>query len=560
MQDATRDPRPGVLLLLAFLVGLPGLAGDFVWDDKLLVLQNSATASLSNAASWFTHELWAGTPVAEDSAGYYRPLFLLDLALDRALGGLSPGLHRAHSLLWHLLAGGLLWRLLRRVGFEAVAAATGMALFLLHPAQVEATQFVAARNDPMAAAWCMGALLLLTRAPLSPLRLLGGAACALGAALCKESALLLPGLYAFVELARVGPQEAPGQARVGGYALGAWAGHGALLLGLGAYWALRTAAGVGWPAAFEPGALLPRLPYLLGHYADTLLWPVNLAPGASLTWPAATPWGALLIAGLWGVTAPLLLGRRALAGLGFAALAFAPALAGVARTGVLADRYLYLPMVGLALLVAAAAQRGSPRGAGALLLTVLLGVNSLRAMPTWLNDLTLWHVAAERRDTPYAWGALAKALQREGKLDAAAHANRQALDADPPFPHACFNATRLHLDRGEPGAAVENGRFALARGCEPSPELLAPLAVAEASVGQWEEAEVTASRVGQDPTGLAVIVRVAAAARHGELGPFTEAVGQGDPAALAGQVRWLLEQSGEAEAAEALMGQLGAGP
>ena len=151
-------------------------------------------------------------------------------------------------------------------------------------------------------------------------------------------------------------------------------------------------------------------------------------------------------------------------------------------------------------------------------------------------------------------GGLGKALEEAGLLDEAADFIGRAATGAPPMPHACFNTSRIHLRRGQPDAAAAAGQAALDAGCPAVPELLAPMAVGQAASGAWDEAERTASMVGRDPTGQAVLVRCAAAARRGDLGVLSAAAlgGGGDPLILQQQVAWILRTSGEEAAALAV--------
>jgi hypothetical protein len=228
------------------------------------------------------------------------------------------------------------------------------------------------------------------------------------------------------------------------------------------------------------------------------------------------------------------------------------------------DRYLYGPLalgaVGLAL--ALGRLPVAAQGLVGLGLAAALGLLSARTLPVWQSDATLWRAAVRAHPQPFTWAAYGKALEEAGLLDEAAEHIGRAATGDPPMPHACFNATRIHLRRGAPAAAGPAGQAALDAGCPPVPELLSPMAVGQAVAGDWAAAERTASYVGADPTGQAVLVRCAAAARRGDLGVLvqTAAGGGGDPAALQSQVAWLLREAGEEAAALAVeAAPLGAG-
>lgn len=530
-------------LLAVLVVFLPGLRAGFVYDDQTLVLLNDLTGSLANAPEMFRVDLWASVPShGEEMGGYYRPLMLVSLALDRALAGFDPVVAHLHNLLWHLGAVLLLHALLRRVVRDPLAAAAGAALFAVHPAVVEAVQWIAGRNDPMAAVFLFAGLLLLSAPERGRGATAAGGLAVFAALLCKESVALAPVLLAGVSWAR-------------NRSFGDRAAHGAVLVALAAYLALRALAGVGLP----PGAGLARtvevLPVSLAFYAEKLVWPVDLVPALHLGWPPPTPWlalaGALLVAALLVVAG----GRRALAGLLFAALTWAPALAALAALGLLADRYLYLPLAGLGLALAAALE--GRRAAGPVFALVLVAGAALssRQLPAWKDDETLWLSTLRRHPhSGYAAGAYAKLLEDEGRLDEAVAWYRAATQPPRPFAHSCYNVVSLQLKRGDLGAAVHDGRRALENGCARSPELLAPLALALALTGQWEEAEARAAEVGVDPTGKAVLVRIAAAARRGDFAPF-EAAAAGQPearAALAAQVARVLEQGGEPDLAAAV--------
>ena len=61
----------------------------FVWDDRPLVLDNTLTGELTNLPRFFAVDLWRTAGSAPHDSGYYRPLMLTSLALDRSLWGLS---------------------------------------------------------------------------------------------------------------------------------------------------------------------------------------------------------------------------------------------------------------------------------------------------------------------------------------------------------------------------------------------------------------------------------------------------------------------------------------
>ena len=208
-------------------------------------------------------------------------------------------------------------------------------------------------------------------------------------------------------------------------------------------------------------------------------------------------------------------GPFARAGLLFAFLGLLPAWAAVAHVGAIVDRYLYLPMVGVAWAVAAAAQRPLARK---LIVLVLVGLTYAAAqqVPVWKNDATLWRAAIERAPSGYAKGALARWLEDQGKPKDAAFWYREAVVQAPmPFQESCFNVSRIHLKLNDPARAVEVGEEALTLGCEPSPELVAPLALAHALVGDWDAAIRRSTSVGRDPTRKAVVATSPHAQRPG---------------------------------------------
>ena len=544
----TLHPRhaPALALLLVAIAYLPALAGGFVWDDALLVVENQLTGSWVNLPAMFATDLWATTPKVEAAtSGYYRPLVLVDFAIDRALFGLwAPG-HHLHSLAWHLGCVGLLGLLARQLGAGPISASAGMLVLGLHPAAVEPVAWISARNDLMATAGVLGALALLMPYAPSRRRLVGASLVLLGAFLSKESALLAPVAILALRSARY-RQLRP---------VGPWVAVGGALA---VYGLLRMTAGVGLPAGADLERVGLRALSALAWWGHDLVMPLDLAPGRNLTWSSAAPFGVGLVG--WGVVALILrpAGHHGRLGLLLMALGLLPALAAVAHTGEVATRYLYLPLAGLGLATAGLVTRRvrSPKVGVALVgsMGLLFALLTTLSLPTWRDDGRLWTAAVATHPSPYTWGGLAKTLEDAGRLDAAAHAYRQATDGPRPFPEACYNAAQIHLKRGRPDAAAAAGRRALVNGCPRSPELLAPTAIGVAIGGGWEEAEGLAAEIPRDPTGMAILVRLAAAVRRGDRAPLdaAKASGAGDPALLQTQVAWLLEQSGEAELAASL--------
>lgn len=459
--------------------GALALAG-FVWDDIPLVVNNTITGDLGNVALFFQVDLWQTAGGVESDSGYYRPLVLLSLAMDRALWGLSGAGHHLHSLAWHVGASAALFMLLRRL-VPPVGAIWGTTLFALHPAQSEAVAWIAARNDSMAALFVFAGVFLLLDERVSRGRLVLGGVAVLCGMLSKESAVLAPILLVLLDLARHGRP-------VG------WRRHGVAVGAVAVWFVLRTAAGIqpaSVPDAHQLGWLLAHLHEVLGHYGMVLMvpWPLSVGATAEYLDPSSLEVAAGLLA--VAVTAAVAVwrgGRLSAAGLGLAAAAFLPALLAVAVRGQLGERYLYLPMAGLALALAAAA----PRSRRSLLILVPLGLASVLVLhhrvPEWKDDLSLWSAAVEDHPSPFTWTSLGHALNEAERPGEAGPLFVAALEADTPYVDACVQAIRAPLGVGDIELAVRGARAAESA-CPDSVQMAGLRGMALLQSGDFEGAE-----------------------------------------------------------------------
>ena len=497
----------GVLVLVA-VAYLQVVQAGFVWDDEPLVVGNLLTGDLGNFGRIWVVDLWESTPVGGDGTTvvYYRPLLLLSLMLERAVYGLwAPG-HHLQNLAWHLLAVAMVWRLARRL-VPARGALVAAAIFALHPVQSEAVVWVAARNDLMAMALGAGALVLCTEPRPTTRQLVGAGGLALAAALSKESVVVLPVLGAAlawasgrVSLRRIAP----------------------LVVGLGLAWTLRMVVGV--PASgglrFEMiEVVAPHLGAALGVLASSLVWPWPLAGARSVEWLYLEPaWkgvvGAVVVLGL--VAAGLLVrgrsGRVVRVGLLWIAVSSAPLVVPIVNTGQLGERYLYLPLVGVALVVGAL-WKDRPLWLAAPVLLAWVATINLR-LPDWQNDRTLWSAAAEQLGSPGALAGLAHIDRLEGRNVQALAGFQEALDAPIPDWSACtpLVGTALSLERVV--LAGQLGRWAEQRGCGSSPEagsFLGVWALALARSGDWQGARALRAGAPEDDRGRGAVVDLALA-------------------------------------------------
>lgn len=512
MRVRLRGSGPLLLLLAVAAAYIGVVEAGFVWDDTPLVVQNRLTGDLGNIPRFFTMDLWDGSPVEASVSGYYRPLVLVSFAIDRALYGLSAAGHHLHGLLWHLAAVALLYRLLRPIigPGGALLAAT---IFGLHPVQSEAVVWVAARNDPMAAALGLGALLCLEPGAGGGerrlARLFGAFVLTALAGFTKENVVLLPLLHGALELAR-----GRGFAEGGG-----WGAYAPMFTGIGLTLSARVLAGVGGATLPDADGLwftLLRWPNVLGIYGSALVAPWPLSVGYTLEYIGRLPTWRLLLGNV-GLLGWLLLCRRSgaagRAGLLWALVSFAPTLLPIADKGLVGERYLYLPLAGIGLTVGAWARERGPTLALAGALPALF-ILHLR-VPDWANDIELWSATVRTTPSPFNWGSLGHALRSAGEPGAALAAFERALADRQPDLTVCPRVVGAALDTGDLDRAMRRVAWTQERGCD-DPVWRGQAASALAYGGRWAEAEALLEGAPPDPEHRGEVVRAALALDRGD--------------------------------------------
>jgi tetratricopeptide (TPR) repeat protein len=147
------------LLVATFLVYLPSLANQLTnWDDDRYLLNNPLVSQLSPGS--LAH-IFAPTTVV---FGNYHPLTLLACALEWRFAGADPTAYHLASLLLHLVSTVLVFRIALELSpGSARGALVTAALFALHPMHVESVAWIAEQKDVLYGAFFLGALLLYLR-------------------------------------------------------------------------------------------------------------------------------------------------------------------------------------------------------------------------------------------------------------------------------------------------------------------------------------------------------------------------------------------------------------
>ncbi len=489
MTDTKRESGlVGLFCLLLVLVCFgTGIAGGFVWDDHHIVQRNPVVRTL-NPAVHLSSEFFSRWEV---EYGYYRPLVTWTLALDRSLSGGAPWLFHLTNLLLHALNGFLLYHLLRR--FAALApAAMAAALFLVHPVQSEAVLWISGRTDLLATC------LLLTASVLYAGRFRGRRLryglfllAIAGALLAKEMAVTFPAVLLGAGLA-AGLAGGRSFRQAGREALSRFIRRGgpALLL-LAPYLAARylvlgrLLGGAGESAGVLPnpmaamgaGTRILTAIDVLGRYLVLLVYPRTLTieynseivPPVETAGSAAFLVPAAIVLVLLTVTAWLMRRNPAAA---FGAVAFAGTyllVSGLlfATPSLMAERVLYLPMVGIAALVGSALALLAGRFASGrfktaatlslgLIVLLPLGVRSLARVPDWKDDKSLFEATV--RDHPesfLAWYNLAVERLEEGDTAGALTAVDRCLSFRPQYLPARLTRAAIFQRRGESAHALE---------------------------------------------------------------------------------------------------------
>ncbi len=208
------------LVLAAILVATValyarGLAGQLVYDDRLLIERNPEITDLANLPRLFGSGYWDFLGLRDaEYIGYWRPLTAVVHALVWPLAQSRPGPYHAASLAFHLAATVAAFLLARRLSGRAWIAGTTALLFALHPTQVESVAWISALSGPLSGCLVLFALerFLAWRARGSPGVPVLAPALFVLALLAKELAATLVPLLVLLDLTR--PRPAPASAQV----------------------------------------------------------------------------------------------------------------------------------------------------------------------------------------------------------------------------------------------------------------------------------------------------------------------------------------------------------
>lgn len=466
--------RPSVLLSLLGVTTLVLYSGalsfDFVWDDEEQIVNSPILRNWHNLPRAFTSDLWYH--VARHQV-YYRPLFVAWSMLNYALFGLRAWGWHLGAILLHVAAVIAVFWLARRLAIEYWTAALAALIFALHPIHIEPVVWISASSDAMVTIFVALAFVafLKGRVPAQSKRVVWWLAslvllaCAL---LTKEMAVIFPGLVAvYAWLHPVYGKHSLAQ-KVFGTVYEATP-YAFLTV---AYALLRKHALVHATGQFDPGHgmldVLRTLPLVISVYGKKLFVPTGLTGlyytpyvTGKVMIQVAVPVLALgaAVAGLWYWNRREGNSTVAFAGFWFL-VGLAPALylRNFGNGDFVRDRYVYLPSIGFAILLALACRHlpsikgwSAPvvqAGAVTVLCVAYIGA-SVAQQVYWANDLLVaTRGQAMYPGNPFTMAWLASQYSQRGAHDRAIELAEYAAIKHPEYPYGALALAEVYIRAG----------------------------------------------------------------------------------------------------------------
>jgi protein O-mannosyl-transferase len=453
-----------IVLLTAAVYSPVVKQGFFNWDDPKHV-----------RAVWKPSWERARTIVADfdlqySTVAYYIPLHFLSLMADQALLGNverpRAWISKVANVAYHAANASLVFALLLALGTGRMAALFGALVFALHPVQVGTVAWVVERKNVLSTFFYLSAFLVFLRFCRTERFSIGVGVVVIFAAglLSKPSVVTLPVamvaalvLLPDLDLHRKKP----------------WVLSG-IVLALALTWGLFVVSTeVSYPGILPPWFMRPLLAAgVIWFYLAKLVYPRELLVVYPRWDVDAHAWEFLLLffgltlvcaalayahhrrqldpVSVWGIVLFLvnLLPVSGLAAFGYMGHSF------------VADHFMYLPFVGLAVVVARCADRlmqavdGRPRIAivlstGALAVLAVLAVLSVNQVMLWRDPALLWEASlrVNKKSTAIYLNYGALCMDR-GQLDQALSLLSKAAELSPRFDASYNNMGRILLSQG----------------------------------------------------------------------------------------------------------------
>jgi protein O-mannosyl-transferase len=428
------------------------------YDDDVYV---TANRHVQAGLHWSTIR-WAFTTF---DAANWHPLTWISHAFDYQLFKLNPAGHHYTNVLLHSANVVLLFLLLVEATQRTWPSLIATAIFAVHPLNVESVAWAAERKNVLSMLFLLLALWAYQRYASKPSIARYGAVFSLFACglMAKPQVITLPFLlllwdYWPLQRLQFGSRQS---GAVGNHtrSLGWLILEKVPLLALSAASAVVTLAGQQAGGAVRTTIEYPatvRIENAIGAYFDyvgRLLWPLRLAPmyphpgDSLLAWQISV--AALFVIGVSVLVLRFREKRYLVVGWFWFLGALVPMI-GLVQVGqqATADRYMYLPMIGLLLMLCwgladwAAERRTRVVGLTCATAVVLaaLGALTYRQVAFWHDSETLWtHAVAVTRDNYVAHINLGETFLNQERTEEAAVHFRAAVQIRPSDPAAHLN-------------------------------------------------------------------------------------------------------------------------
>jgi len=483
-------PLWGSLALVGAVVLIYGqvVTHEFVnWDDNLYIYENPRVRDgiTSSGAAW---------AITASHASNWHPVTWISHMIDCELFGLHPGRHHAVNVAIHATNAVLLFFVLLLTTRRYWPSLLVAALFAVHPLRVESVAWASERKDVLSGLFWMLSMLAYAwyaRRAGAGRYLLVAALMGLGL-MAKPMLVTLPVVLLLMDVWPLGRLRRPGASAADAAASGRSPGHliveklpllvlSAMASAL-AVWAQRAGGAL---TSLEHVSLPARLANALVGYVGYLwktVWPVGLAyfyphpaivsPGRSTMFLAMGA-GAGLLLGWATVRVTREARHRPYLGVGWYwyLVTLAPVIGLVQISAqAMADRYAYLPLIGIYFAVAwgaadLAARRPRWRPvlvAGSVLVLAAFAAVAWFQVGTWRDSRTLYEHALRNTSRNFAaHHNLGVLFEEQDDLERALSHYQAAVAIHPSYAEGHYSLGHLHQRMGDPEAARESYEQAL---------------------------------------------------------------------------------------------------